>query len=118
MTTDTTTPRPVLRMDPLAREFLAQCHAEANHRSVKAGHPSMPCIHCGRDYPWHVLEGVYWVEWLWWYSRPRRGASIMSWTKVLYRSRSSFQARMRAMTRSTIALVGNVRNASKSFTIE
>ncbi|MCH8937447.1 MAG: hypothetical protein IIB90_17160 [Gemmatimonadetes bacterium] len=49
-------------MDPLAREFLAQCHAEAHHRSVKAGQPPVPCLHCGRDYPWHVLEGVYWVE--------------------------------------------------------
>jgi len=47
-------------MDPFAREFLAKCHAEAHHRSVKAGEPPVPCVHCGRDYPWHVLEGVYW----------------------------------------------------------
>ncbi len=53
---------PVAGMDPFSREFLAKCHAEAHHRNVKAGHPSMPCIHCGRDYPWHVREGVYWRE--------------------------------------------------------
>ena len=47
-------------MDPLAREFLAQCPAEAHHRSVKAGQPPVPCLHCGRDYPWRVLAGVYW----------------------------------------------------------
>ncbi len=45
---------------PLAREFLAQCHAEAHHRSVKAGQLPVSCLHCGRDYPWHVREGVYW----------------------------------------------------------
>ena len=45
----------------LAREFLAQCHAEAHYRSVKAEQqPPVPCLHCGRDYPWHVREGVYW----------------------------------------------------------
>ena len=60
MTTDRDSTCPVARMDPLAREFLAQCHAEAHHRSVKAGQPPVPCLHCGRDYPWHVLEGVYW----------------------------------------------------------
>ncbi len=49
-------------MDPLAREFLAQCHTEAHHRSVQAGQSPVPCLHCGRDYPWHVREGVYWVE--------------------------------------------------------
>ncbi len=54
-------PFPIATMDVLAREFLAQCHAEAHHRSVKAG-PPVPCLHCGRDYPWHVLEGVYWRE--------------------------------------------------------
>jgi hypothetical protein len=46
MTIDPQPTCPVARMDPLAREFLAQCHAEAHH--------------CGRDYPWHVLEGAYW----------------------------------------------------------
>ena len=51
---------PVARMDPPAREFLAACHAEAHHRSVKADQPPVPCLHCGRDYPWHVLAGVYW----------------------------------------------------------
>ena len=60
MKIDTPAPCPVPRMDPLAREFLAQCHAEAHHRSVKAGQPPVPSRHCGRDYPWHVLEGVYW----------------------------------------------------------
>ncbi len=47
---------------PLAREFLAQCHAEAHHRSVKAGQLPVPCLHCGRDYPWHVLHRVYWRD--------------------------------------------------------
>ena len=47
-------------MDPFAREFLAKCHAEAHHRSVKGGQPPVPCLYCGRTYPWHVLEGVYW----------------------------------------------------------
>ena len=49
-------------MDPVAREFLAQCHAEAHHRSVKAGVRPVGCLYCGRDYPWHVREGVYWVK--------------------------------------------------------
>ncbi len=40
MKIDTPAPCPVPRMDPLAREFLAQCHAEAHHRSVKAGAPA------------------------------------------------------------------------------
>lgn len=62
MTTDRDSTCPATRMDPLAREFLAKCHAEAHHRSVKAGQPPVPCLHCGRDYPWHVLEGVYWRE--------------------------------------------------------
>ncbi len=34
MKIDTAAPCPVARMDPLAREFLAQCHAEAHHRAV------------------------------------------------------------------------------------
>ncbi len=62
MKINTATPCPVARMDPVAREFLAQCHAEAHHRSVLAGVPPVPCLHCGRDYPWHVREGVYWRE--------------------------------------------------------
>ena len=41
-------------------EFLAKCHAEVHHRSVKAGEPPVPCLYCGRTYPWHVLEDVYW----------------------------------------------------------
>ncbi len=49
-------------MDALALEFLAQCQAEAHHRSVKAGQPPVPYLHCGWNYPWHVLERVYWVE--------------------------------------------------------
>ena len=60
MKIDTATPCPVVRMDPLAREFLAACHAEAHHRSVKAGQPSVPCLYCGPTYPWHVQQGVYW----------------------------------------------------------
>ena len=40
---------PVAETDPFSREFLAQCHAEAHHRSVKAGQPPVPCLHCGRD---------------------------------------------------------------------
>ncbi len=40
MKIDTPATCPVPRMDPLAREFLAQCHAEARHRSVKAGAPA------------------------------------------------------------------------------
>ncbi len=59
MTTDRE-PCPVARMGPFAREFLAQCHAEAHHRSEKAGMRPVGCLHCGRDYPWHVLERVYW----------------------------------------------------------
>ena len=62
MTTDRDPTCPILRMDPLAREFLAQCHAEAHHRSVKAGVRPVGCLYCGRDYPWHVREGVYWVK--------------------------------------------------------
>ena len=50
MTTDRE-PWPVAQMDPPAREFLAQCHAEAHHRSVTAGLPPAPCLYCGRDYP-------------------------------------------------------------------
>ena len=53
---------PVGRMDAVAREFLAQCHAEAHHRSVKAKEVPVPCLYCGRDYPWHVREGVYWAK--------------------------------------------------------
>ena len=60
MTTDRHPDCPVAQMNPLAREFLAQCHAEAHHRSVKAGQPPVPCLHCGGPYPWHVLQGVYW----------------------------------------------------------
>ena len=51
---------PVATMDPFACECLAQCHAVAHHRSVKAGSQPVPCLYCERDYPWHVLEGVYW----------------------------------------------------------
>ncbi len=51
---------PVAGMDPFSREFLAKCHAVAHHRNVKAGQPPVPCLYCGRTYPWHVLEGVYW----------------------------------------------------------
>ncbi len=47
-------------MDPFAREFLAKCHAEAHHRSVKAGENPVPCLYCGHSYSWHVLTGVYW----------------------------------------------------------
>ncbi len=48
MTTDRG-PCPVLQMDPLAREFLAQCHAEAHHRSVTAGVGPVRCLYCGGD---------------------------------------------------------------------
>ena len=48
---------PVAGMDPFAREFLAKCHAEAHHRSVKTGQLPVARLHCGRDYPWHLLEG-------------------------------------------------------------
>ena len=51
---------PVVHVDAFAREFLAQCHAEAHHRSVNTGSQPVPCLYCGRSYPWHVLEGVYW----------------------------------------------------------
>ncbi len=51
---------PVATIDPFAREFLAKCHAEAHHRIVKVGQPPVPCLYCGRTYPWHVLEGMYW----------------------------------------------------------
>ena len=37
---------PVAGMVPFEREFLAKCHAEAHHRSVKAGEPPVPCVHC------------------------------------------------------------------------
>ncbi len=53
-------PCPVSTMDPFAREFLAKCHAEAHHRSVKAGESPVPYLYCGRSYSWHVLTGVYW----------------------------------------------------------
>ena len=47
MTTDRY-PCPVARMDPLAREFLALCHAEAHHRSVQAGQPpAVPPLRAG-----------------------------------------------------------------------
>ena len=36
------------------REFLAKCHAEAERRDG-----SVACKYCGRDYEWHVWEGVY-----------------------------------------------------------
>jgi hypothetical protein len=53
---------PVAGMVPFAREFLAACHAEAHHRSVKAGELPTPCFYCGRDYPWQVHHGVYWHD--------------------------------------------------------
>ena len=46
-------------MDPFAREFLAKCHAEAHRRSGKVGEEPVPCLYCGRDYPWHVVTRVY-----------------------------------------------------------
>lgn len=49
-------PCPIATMDALAREFLAACHAH---------NPGAPClyVYCGRDYGWHVREGVYsWGE--------------------------------------------------------
>lgn len=49
MTTDRDSTCPVARMDALACEFLAQCHAEAHHQSVKVGQPPVPCLYCGRD---------------------------------------------------------------------
>ncbi len=48
----------VVHMDAFAREFLAQCHAEAHRRSVKARGRFVGCLYCERDYPWHVLESV------------------------------------------------------------
>ena len=74
-------------MDLLARELLAQCHAEAHHRGVQAGQPPVPCLHCGRDYRGTCGRGCIGVEGLQWYSsqavapassRPRREASIGS----------------------------------------
>ena len=38
----------VSSMDPFAREFLAKCHAEAHHRSLKAGQPCRACTAIGR----------------------------------------------------------------------
>ena len=52
-------PFPIATMDAFAREFLAKCHAEAYHRSVRTQEQPVPCVHCTRDYPWHVLRGVY-----------------------------------------------------------
>ena len=36
-------------MDEFSREFIALCHQGSN----------APCMYCGRDYEWHVREGVY-----------------------------------------------------------
>lgn len=52
-------PCPIATMDAFGREFLAGCHAEAHERAVQAGLESSPCAYCGRDYEWHVREGVY-----------------------------------------------------------
>ena len=45
-------PCPIATMDAFSREFLAACHAH---------NPGAPCmyVYCGRDYEWHVREGVY-----------------------------------------------------------
>ena len=42
---------PVTAMDSFSREFIALCHQQSN----------APCMYvtCGRDYEWHVREGVY-----------------------------------------------------------
>ena len=55
-------PCPIATMDAFGREFLAGCHAEAQERAVQVGRDSSPCmyVNCGRDYEWHVREGVYW----------------------------------------------------------
>ncbi len=55
-------PFPIATMDVFARELLPQCHTEADRRAVQDGRESVPCLLCGCGYPWHVLEGVYWVE--------------------------------------------------------
>ncbi len=60
MTRDSRADCPITGMVLFEREFLAKCHAEAHHRSVKAEEKPVPCLYCGRTYPWHVLEGVYW----------------------------------------------------------
>ena len=42
-------PCPVTAMDSFSREFIALCHQQSN----------AACMYCGRDYEWHVREGVY-----------------------------------------------------------
>ena len=54
-------PCPIATMDAFAREFLAACHTEARERAVQAGRASVACKYCGRDYQWHVREGVCWL---------------------------------------------------------
>ncbi len=43
---------PVANMDEFSREFIGLCHAH---------NPSAPCmyVYCGRNFEWHVREGVY-----------------------------------------------------------
>ncbi len=55
-------PRPIATMDAFGREFLAACQGEAQGRAVEAGLESVPCKYCGRDYGWHVREGVYRID--------------------------------------------------------
>ena len=43
-------PCPIANMDNFNRAFLAVCHAH---------NPGAPCVYCGRDYEWHVREGVF-----------------------------------------------------------
>ncbi len=62
MKTDPHPSCPVARMEPLAREFLAQCHAEAHHRRVKAGQPPVPCLYCARGYGTSRRLLSYWCD--------------------------------------------------------
>ncbi len=37
-------PFPIATMDAFAREFLPQCHVEADRRTVQDGRESVPCL--------------------------------------------------------------------------
>ena len=53
---------PIVGMVLFEREFLEAWHREAHLRVLREGQPPVPCVRCGRDYPWHVVKGVYWLD--------------------------------------------------------